>query len=230
MCQKRCAALWKSKFGCPGWTAKRYPVRRIGFKAPFTQFAVQFPRVAFTRPPKGTAMSAFRIALFAAACSLAAAGDAAAHKVVVHRAHRVASAPHSVVVAMDNVAVVSLKGPATQVYIGNPSIAEITVIDQRHMFVLGKRPGGTNLLALDAGGRVVANEPVTVSNTHPGGVTVYRGSDTFNYICTDHHCETRPVPGDPDAFFENTEKPAKDHEETGNKAADLGGAAVQGGR
>jgi hypothetical protein len=35
------------------------------------------------------------------------------------------------------------------------------------------------------------------------------------------------VPGDPKTYFDNTEGPAGEHEDTGNKAASTGGGAAQ---
>jgi len=145
-----------------------------------------------------------RLALFAAACVLAASSGAEAA---------------SVSVAMDNVALVAFRQPVATVYIGNPSIASLTVIDSRHVFVMGKRFGATNLIALGADRTVVVNEPVAVTSRAANAVTVFRGADTYNYSCTKLHCETRPVPGDPKTYFDNTEGPAGEHEETANKAA-----------
>lgn len=154
-------------------------------------------------------MSAARIALLAASLFTALAGDAMAN---------------SVVVAMDNVTMVAFRRPVSTVYVGNPSIANVTMIDSRHVFVLGKRFGATNLIALGANDSVVANDLVTVSGRHAGAVTVYRGSESYNYSCTSAHCETRPMPGDPKNYFDNTETAAAAHEDTGIKAA---GAAMQ---
>jgi hypothetical protein len=148
-------------------------------------------------------MSMARLAVFAAACAVAATGADAA----------------SVSVAMDNVALVSFKSPVATVYVGNPSIAELTVIDSRHVFVLGKRFGATNLIALSSSKSVLVNEPLVVTSRTADAVTVFRGAETYNYICSRLHCETRPVPGDPKVYFDNTEAAAGEHEDTANKAA-----------
>jgi hypothetical protein len=121
---------------------------------------------------------------------------------------------------MDNVTVVAFKKPVSTVYIGNPSIAEVTMIDTRHAFVLGKRFGATNLIGLRADKSIVVNDAVLVSARAGGAVTIFRGASTYNYACSSLHCETRPAPGDPKEFFENTEGPAVEHEEAGLKASD----------
>ena len=116
---------------------------------------------------------------------------------------------------MDNVTLVAFKQPVTTVYVGNPSIANITMVDTRHAFVLGKRFGATNLIALGSDKSIVVNEPVLVTARHADAVTVFRGSSTFNYSCSDFHCETRPAPGDPKTYFDNTEGSAIEHEVAG---------------
>jgi len=134
---------------------------------------------------------------------------------------------HGVSVPMDNVALVTFKMPVATVYIGNPSIAQLTVIDSRHVFVMGKRFGATNLIALGADKKLLENDPVTVSSRNAEAVTVFRGDDTYNYVCTDFHCETRPVPGDPKSYFDNTESAAGEHEDTASKGAGTNGSGGQ---
>lgn len=149
-------------------------------------------------------MSAARLAAiaFLSAAGFAGAADAA-----------------GVAVTMDNVTLVAFKEPVSLVYIGNPSIASVTVLDARHVFVLGKRFGATNLIALTPDKRVVANDSVMVTSRHVDALTVFRGTDTYNYSCTDFHCETGPVPGDPKAFFDNTQGSASEHDDAGVKGA-----------
>ena len=153
-------------------------------------------------------MSALRLFVFAAACVAGLGGNALAGGVLV---------------AMDNVTLVAFKKPVAMVYIGNPSIAEVTMIDPQHAFILGKRFGATNLIALRADKTVVVNDAVVVSARLAGAVTIFRGSSTFNYACSSYHCEVRAVTGDPKKYFDDAEGAATAHEEAGNKA----GAGVQ---
>ncbi len=149
-------------------------------------------------------MFALRLFVFAAASVAALGGNALAGGVLV---------------SMDNVTLVAFKKPVATVYIGNSSIAEVTMIDPQHAFVLGKRFGATNLIALRADKTVIANDAVVVSARVAGTVTIFRGSSTFNYSCSSYHCETRPVPGDPKVYFDNTEIAAGEHEDAGNKSS-----------
>lgn len=152
-------------------------------------------------------MSAARLLVFAAVCAVAGAGHALAGGVTV---------------PMDEATVVTFKRPVVTVYVGNSSIAEINMIDNRHAFVLGKRFGSTNLIALASDKSVVVNEPVVVSGMRVGAVTVNRGAQSYNYTCTRLHCEAHPVPGDPKDYFDNTEGPATEHEEAGARGANPG--------
>jgi hypothetical protein len=176
-------------------------------------------------------------ALAAAVCGSAEAAGAPKHMAWKHAAskHAVSEqavsqhpvSAHPVSVPMDNVTLVSFKTPVSTVYIGNPSVAQLNVIDSRHVFVLGKRFGATNLLALGPDKTLIENDPVTVTSRHAEAVTIFRGNETYNYVCTEFHCETRPVPGDPRDWFDNTEGAAGQHEETANRAAAIGAAPGQ---
>ncbi|HWU26467.1 MAG TPA: pilus assembly protein N-terminal domain-containing protein [Rhizomicrobium sp.] len=149
-------------------------------------------------------MSALRSIVFATGCAMGLAGPALAGGVLV---------------PMDNVTVVAFKNPVSTVYVGNSSIAEVTMIDSHHAFVLGKRFGATNLIGLRSDNTKIEEFPVQVSARLGGAVTIFRGANTFNYSCSSQHCETRPVPGDPVNYFKNTEDAATAHEDAGNKAA-----------
>src|ERR1700742_1207357 len=84
---------------------------------------------------------------------------------VLSAAALVASAPAfaaSVSVPLDEVRILSFPDPVTTVYVGNPVIADVTVIDSKHVFVLGKSFGATNLIALGPDGNAIANEHVLV--------------------------------------------------------------------
>lgn len=99
-------------------------------------------------------------------------------------------------VPLDNVMTITLARPAKTVYIGNPSVADITVLDARHVFILGKGFGSTNLVALDAAGRETMNDQVVVTDRLSSEITVQRGVARMTMTCTPEHCEHAPQPGD----------------------------------
>ena len=114
-----------------------------------------------------------------------------------------AALAEGVTVPMDEVRVVTFASPVKTVFVGNPTIADITVIDTTHVFVLGKAFGTTNLIALDARGHQTADQRVTVLNRTENVVTLQRGTARLTLNCMTERCEAAPVPGDDNATFDN---------------------------
>src|SRR6185312_11597766 len=73
----------------------------------------------------------------------------------------------SLEVPLDQSAFVALPGPAHNVIIGNPAIADVSVPDQRHLIVTGKGAGVTNLVVTDAAGRPIFDRTIVVG-AEPG--------------------------------------------------------------
>jgi len=170
-----------------------------------------------------------RIVLLAAASVLCATGAGLAngktpvkHKPVAHKVvvkHRSPSAPTGVSVVMDQVRIVTFNRPIATVFVGNPMIADATVIDPYHAFVLGKTFGVTNLIALSAQSQTVANQTITVANRTGGVVTLNKGASQFSYACTTAHCEANPLPGDQKGFFDDNSAAVSGHQDQAIKAA-----------
>ena len=108
----------------------------------------------------------------------------------------------SVSVPLDEVRMIDFAQPISTLYIGNPAIADVTMIDKRHAFVLGKAYGATNIVALDAAGLEVGNRQVIVFGSGNGVVTVQRGAARTTYSCVAARCEPSPQPGDGKELFE----------------------------
>jgi hypothetical protein len=140
------------------------------------------------------------------------------HRVVRH------DAPRGVAISMDEVRVVSFTQPITTVFVGNPSIADATVIDPHHAFVLGKSFGVTNLIALGPNSQTVSNQQVMVANRAGGVVTLNKGAQQYNYSCSMAHCESNPVPGDQKAFFDDNAASIGVHQDQALKAASVAAA------
>ncbi|MDP1630963.1 MAG: pilus assembly protein N-terminal domain-containing protein [Caulobacter sp.] len=122
-------------------------------------------------------------ALFAAVTTLAAAG---------------AAWGQSLPVRIDQASRVTLSATARDVVIGNPSVADVTVIDGRNLLVMGKAYGVTNLVVLDARGRTILDRQIVVSASDDGRISFYRGPDVYNYSCSPR-CERTPMPGERDS-------------------------------
>ncbi len=113
-----------------------------------------------------------------------------------------ASYADDIQIPLDQVHVLAFKTPVKTVFVGNPVIADITVIDPMHVFILGKNFGTTNLVALDAMGRETANDQITVLERPGSAVNLQRGIGKTTLICTPEHCEATPTPGDESARFD----------------------------
>jgi len=109
----------------------------------------------------------------------------------------------SVGVPLDQVRMITFQSPFKTVYIGNPVIADITVIDATHVFVLGKNFGTTNIVALDGGGRVIMNDQITVLGQEGAMVTLQRGAGQKTLSCAAGRCEAAPTPGDEPLPFDS---------------------------
>lgn len=172
-------------------------------------------------------MRALRFALFTATALVVAPAIAAAG----HAAHRplkpVTHGDGGITVPMDEARVVTFQKPVATLFVGNPVIADVTIIDARHAYVLGKTFGATNVIGLDSDHKQVLNSQIYVTNRMVGSVTLNRGAETYNYACTRLHCETNPRPGDPAVYVGNTEQATQQHEDAGAKAAAAASGASQ---
>jgi len=105
-------------------------------------------------------------------------------------------------VPLDEVRVVSFAKPVSTLYVGNPVIADVMIIDNRHAFVQGKAFGTTNVVALDANGHPVANQQITVAGKSNSTVTLQRGNQQTTYACAGNRCQPTPQPGDSEKEFD----------------------------
>jgi len=114
--------------------------------------------------------------------------------------------------SLDEVHTVTFRKPVATVYVGNPAIADITMIDARHAFVQGKSYGRTNIVALNQDGAQVFNASVLVTGGDAAGtVTLNRGAQRITYSCAASRCEPTPTPGDAQAAFDAANGQASQH-------------------
>jgi len=99
-------------------------------------------------------------------------------------------------VPMDQVRMITFRAPVSTVYVGNPQIADVTVIDSSRVFLMGKNFGTTNLVALDMDGNQVSNDRITVQTRAGEVVTLHRGKSQTTIACVGGRCQNAPVPGD----------------------------------
>ena len=122
-------------------------------------------------------------------------------------------------VAMDEVQTVTFPRQVATVNVGNPAIADITMIDDRHAFILGKSYGATNIIALNKAGDVISNTRVNVLNGQQATVTLQRGTQRTTYNCTARACEAAPQLGDSKDSFDTANAQISAHQDAARKAA-----------
>ena len=90
----------------------------------------------------------------------------------------------TVTVTLDKAALVRMPAKALTLVVGNPSIADITVLKNNGMMVItGKSFGETNLIAVDAEGNPVAESIIRVTSGADAMLVVQRGSERETYNC-----------------------------------------------
>ena len=146
------------------------------------------------------------------ATALLLAGAAQAHSVAHSRSTAVA-------VPLDQVRLMVFTKPVSTLYVGNPVIADITVIDKRHAFVLGKAFGTTNIIALDASGAEISNRTVVVSAAGSATVTLQRGAARVTYACAARNCEAAPALGDGKESYDAAMDQIQKHQDMLTKTA-----------
>ena len=104
-------------------------------------------------------------------------------------------------VPMDQVRMITFAAPVSTVFVGNPQIADVTVVDSTRIFLMGKNFGTTNLMALDEYGNQVSNDRITVQTRDGAVVTLHRGKFQTTMACVGGRCQNAPLPGDaPEEF------------------------------
>lgn len=86
-------------------------------------------------------------------------------------------------VEIDRSARVALTGSAASVIVGNPAIADVTVVDANTLFVTGKGYGVTEIVAVDGVGRTIFQGEVVVTGGSTGSVRVWRGAQATELAC-----------------------------------------------
>lgn len=112
-----------------------------------------------------------RLALVLAGAILAAASGAMAQSARMN-------------IEIDQAQRVQLRGSAGSVIVGNPQIADVTVVDANTLYITGKGYGVTEVVAVDAIGRPVFQSQIVVTgSTGAGSVRVWRGAQATEMAC-----------------------------------------------
>ncbi len=159
--------------------------------------------MTFERKPKRAVPALFLAAAIAAgsACQGRAADD------------------NDIDVLIDQASLVKLDRPASEIVVGNPSIADVAVQSSKVLVVTGKSFGETNLIVLDSDGKTIVSKRLTVSEPRIGLVTVYRGVARQTVHCNPN-CAPPLVIGDSPDYFETIAKEIKSKQSIGQTSAE----------
>jgi len=98
--------------------------------------------------------------------------------------------------------ILRLSRPATSVIVGDPNVADVAVHSTNTLLILGRSYGTTNIIALDASGRVIIDTDINVSEHRSAQTLRVHGGDTnrMSYRCAPD-CLPSPSLGDDRAFI-----------------------------
>ncbi|HEX4198649.1 MAG TPA: pilus assembly protein N-terminal domain-containing protein [Caulobacteraceae bacterium] len=84
---------------------------------------------------------------------------------------------------------VPLAGVAANIFVADPAVADVVMMDPHSVIVLGKGYGVTEILVTDHAGHTLMDTHVAVVGSEAGRVTIYRGLAAQDYHCSSR-CET----------------------------------------
>jgi Flp pilus assembly secretin CpaC len=89
----------------------------------------------------------------------------------------------ALIVPLDHSIHLRVAGTASSVVVGNPSVADVTVVDSHTLFVSGRGYGVTDVVVLDGTGRTLFSREVIVGVAPTGRVSVWRGPTRVDMAC-----------------------------------------------
>jgi hypothetical protein len=156
-----------------------------------------------------------KIALVVSAIAMAAIGLAATQ-----------ARAEDLIVRYDQSQLLRLPRAASEVIIGNPSIADVAVQGGNLLVVTGKTFGVTNIIALDQERNVIQDQRVLVQRDEARTVNLHKGSQRQSYSCTPNCSPTLTI-GDDTAYFDMVSKHAQSKTKFSDGASEGGQAATQ---
>ncbi len=130
-----------------------------------------------------------------------------------------AQAGEAVIVTIDRAKVLRISRPADTIIIGNPSIADATIQDQRTLVLTGRSFGVTNIVILDADGEPIVDETIVVQGHETNTVRIYRRAVRETLACSPV-CEPTLTIGDNSDSFQTASGQIKERNALSDAAAD----------
>jgi hypothetical protein len=133
------------------------------------------------------------------------------------------AAADDLVVKFDQSQILKLPRPASEIIIGNPSIADVSLQGASMMVVTGKSFGLTNIIVLDTERNVIMDQRIMVRRDENRILHVYKAGSRSSYACTPQ-CNPTLTPGDDQKFFNDYRALADSKIGFSERAADGGGS------
>ncbi len=132
------------------------------------------------------------------------------------------------IVRYDQSQLLRLPRPVSEVIIGNPSIADVTIQGANLLVVTGKTFGMTNIISLDHDRNVIQDQRVIVQRDEANIINLHKGGQRHSYSCSPN-CSPTITIGDDTAYFDQVVKHSKDKTafSEGGGGGDGGGPAGQ---
>jgi len=124
-------------------------------------------------------------------------------------------------VKYDQSQILRLPRRVSEVIIGNPAIAEVSVSSGKMLIVTGKAFGITNVIALDAEKQIIVHRRIIISRPSTKVVNLMRGTGRQSYNCTPQ-CNTALVIGDASSYFNSISSANKAKSKISQNAIALG--------
>jgi len=134
-----------------------------------------------------------------------------------------AVASDDLIVRYDQSQLLRMPRPVSEIIIGNPSIADVSVQGGSMLVVTGKTFGITNIIALDADKNVIQDQRIVVERDERSIVNVSRAGLRQSFSCTPNCSPTLTI-GDEAAFFDQVIK----HSSTKTKFSESGSDGAGG--
>jgi len=109
------------------------------------------------------------------------------------------------IVRYDQSQILRLPRPVSELIVGNPSIADVTIQSGDLLVVTGKTFGVTNVIALDADRNVIQDQRIVVQRDEQRMVNLMKGSARQSFSCTPV-CQPTITIGDDPVFFDTISK------------------------
>ena len=106
-----------------------------------------------------------------------------------------AARAESTVIHLNQSRRIVLRGTAANIIVGDPTVADVTVIDAHSVILQGKGYGSTDVLVMDRAGRTLLDDHVMVAAAEGGVVTLHRGVNAVEYSCSPR-CQALAPPKD----------------------------------